>query len=300
LDESNSRLSDDADHHVFLDPSVNQKEVCPDRARQPRLPQRSAQVATMDHQRLEALSRALGTPVTRKRIFALLSAGGTSAIVAFWDRDLSTAKHGSRRKRKRSKESRKGTRRQEGRQQVTNGGSPTQPLETNTCPGDRKHAICHCPEGLGGAQCQITCVATSAGHEHDPFDCLCAGSAAGVPACGPERCPAVISANAHCGGPTTYAGTCSTNADCPFSSIPGSICDTETRQCVRATCKGSCHSQEMCTGRAGDCVCLGLSEESSGTCGQCIQDALPANSQEECCSGDFCQFDRICGLCVPG
>ena len=116
----------------------------------------------------------------------------------------------------------------------------------------------------------------------------------------PERCPAVICADASCVGPTTYAGTCTTNADCPFSSIPGSICDTETRRCVRATCNGSCDSQEMCIARARDCVCLGLSEESPGKCGQCIQDALPANSQDECCSGDFCQFDKICGLCVLG
>jgi hypothetical protein len=300
LGETNSRLSDDASHHDMLDSSINQKESCPHRAREPRLPHRSAQVATMDSRRVDALSSALGNSVTRKRFFALLSAGGASAIAAIWDRDFSSAKHGSRKKGRRRKARAKGTRRQEGSQQVTSGGSPTHRLETNTCPGDRKQAICHCPEGLGGAQCRITCVATSAGHENDPFDCLCAGSAAGVPACGPERCPAVISDNAHCGGPTIYAGACTTNADCPFSSIPGSICDTETRRCVRATCEGRCEHQETCTARGGDCVCLGLSEESSGRCGQCIQDALPANSRDECCSGDFCQSDRICGLCVPG
>jgi hypothetical protein len=265
-----------------------------------RVPHPSAQVATMDRQRFEALSRTLGKSVTRKRFFELLSAGGVSAIAAIWSKDHSTAKHGSRKKGKRRKESKKGTRRQEGSQQVTSGDSPAQPLGTNTCPGDRRHAICHCPEGLGGAQCQITCIATGAGHEIDPFDCLCAGSSAGVLACAPERCPAVITANARCGGPTTYAGSCTTTHDCPFRSIPGSICDTETRQCVRPTCNGSCDSQEKCAGRAGDCVCLGLSEERSGTCGQCIRDALPANSRDECCSGDFCEFDRICGLCVPG
>jgi hypothetical protein len=300
LGETNSRLSDDASYHDLLDPSINQKESCPHRAREPRLPHRSAQVATMDSRRVDALSSALGKSVTRKRFFALLSAGGASAIAAIWDRDFSSAKHGGQKKGKRKKARAKGTRRQKGSQQVTSGGSLTQPLETNTCPGDRKQAICHCPEGRGGAQCRITCVATSAGHENDPFDCLCAGSAAGVPACAPERCPAVISDNAHCGGPTTFAGSCTTTGDCPFSSIPGSSCDTETRRCVPATCNGSCHSQEMCTGRVGDCVCLGLSEESSGRCGQCILDALPANSRDECCSGDFCQFDRICGLCVPG
>jgi hypothetical protein len=299
LGEIKSRLSDDAGHHDLLDPSVNQKEACPHRACEPRLPHRSAQVATMDGRRVDALSRALGESVTRKRFFALLSAGGISAIAAIWSKDQSTAKPGSRKKGKRRKESKKGTRRREESQQLSSGDSPTQQVETNTCPGDSQHAICHCPQGLGGAQCQIICVATGAGHENDAFDCRCAGSVAGVPACAPGRCPAVISANAACGGPPSYAGTCATNADCPFSSIPGSICDTETRQCVRSTCKGACHSQETCTGKAGDCACLGLSEEGPGTCGQCIEDALPANSRDECCSGDFCEFDRICGLCVP-
>jgi len=265
LGEMKSHLFDDADHHDLLDASVNQKEACPHPACQPRLPHRSAQVAIMDGRRVDALPRAFGMSVTRKRFLALLPAGGASAIAGIWDRDLSSAKHGGRKKGKRAKARVKGTRRQGADQQVTSGVSPVQPLETNTCPEARKHAICHCPAGLGGAQCQITCVATSAGHENHPFDCLCAGSAAGVSACGPERCPAVISDNAGCGGPTTYAGTCKADADCPFSSIPGSICDTETRQCV-----------------------------------QCIQDALPANSRDECCSGDFCQFDKICGLCVPG
>ena len=300
LGEMKSRLSDDADHHDLLDPSANQKEACPHRACEPRLLHRSAQVAIMDGRRVDALSRALGKIVTRKRFLALLSAGGASAIAAIWDRDLSSAKHGGRKKGKRGRGRVTGTRRHKGSQQVTSGGSRTRPFETNTCPGDRKQAICHCPKGLGGGQCQITCVATGTGHEHHPFDCLCAGSAAGVPACAPGRCPAVIGANASCGGPTTYPGSCTTNADCAFSSIPGSICDIETRQCVRSTCKGSCHSQEMCTARAGVCVCLGLSEERSGTCGQCIQDALPANSRDECCSGDFCEFDRICGLCLSG
>jgi hypothetical protein len=267
LGEMKSHLFDDADHHDLLDASVNQKEACPHPACQcqPRLPHRSAQVAIMDGRRVDALSRAFGMSVTRKRFLALLPAGGASAIAAIWDRDLSSAKHGGRKKGRRAKAREKGTRRQGAGQQVTSGVSPVQPLETNTCPEARKHAICHCPADLGGAQCRITCVAPSAGHENDPFDCLCAGSAAGVSACGPERCPAVISDNAGCGGPTTYAGSCTTNADCPFSSIPGSICDTETRQCV-----------------------------------QCIRDALPANSRDECCSGDFCQFDKICGLCVPG
>jgi hypothetical protein len=295
-----SRPSDDAGHPDLLDPVVNQKEACPHRACEPRLPHRSAQVATMDGRRVDALSRALGESVTRKRFVALLSAGGVSAIAAIRGQDLSTAKHGGRKQGKRRKERKKGTRRQEGSEQISSGGSPAQPLETNTCPGDRTQAICHCPKGLGGAQCHITCVAAGAGHENDSFDCLCAGSAVGVPACAPERCPAVIAADASCGGPATYAGTCTTTADCPFSSIPGSICDSETRQCVRPTCNGSCRSQEMCRGGAGDCVCLGLSEEAPGRCGRCIQDALPANSRDECCSGDFCEFDRICGLCVPG
>ena len=254
----------------------------------------------MDRQRLDALSRALGEPVTRKRFFELLSAGGASAFAAIWGKDLSAAKHGNRKKGKRRRERKKDARRQERSQQGTSGVSPTQPLQTNTCPENRKQAICHCPEGLGGAQCRIICVATSAGHENDPFDCLCVGSAAGVPTCEPGRCPAVTGDNTGCGGPTIYAGACTTNADCPFGSIPGSICDTKTRRCVRATCEGRCKDHETCTARGGDCVCLGLSEKSSGGCGQCIEDALPANSRDECCSGDFCQFDRICGLCVPG
>jgi hypothetical protein len=224
LGERKSRLFDDADHRDLLDPSVNQKEACPHSACEPRLPHRSAQVASMDGRRVDALSRAFGESVTRKRFLALLPAGGASAIAAIWGRDLSAAKHSSRKKGTRRKESKKGTRRQQESQQSTTG----------------------------------------------------------------------------CGGPTTYRGSCTTNADCSFSSIPGSICDAETRQCVQSTCKGSCQNHEMCSARAGDCVCLGLSEESSGMCGQCIQDALPANSRDECCSGDFCQFDKICGLCVPG
>jgi hypothetical protein len=71
LGERNSRLSNDANHHVIPDPSINQKETYADLARQPRVPHRDAQVATMDHQRLEALSRSLGMSVTRKRFFAL-------------------------------------------------------------------------------------------------------------------------------------------------------------------------------------------------------------------------------------
>jgi hypothetical protein len=119
LGERNSRLSNDANHHGILDPSISQKETYADLARQPRVPHRDAQVATMDHQRLEALSRALGTSVARKRFFALSSAGGVSALAAIWSKDLSTAKRGSRKKRKRRTESKKSTRRRFVRNRVT-------------------------------------------------------------------------------------------------------------------------------------------------------------------------------------
>jgi hypothetical protein len=169
----------------------------------------------------------------------------------------------------------------------------------NTCPEDRKNAVCHCPYGLGGVGCRILCVGTGGGHENDPFDCMCAGSIQGVPACDPGsgRCPQDPERLESCGGPTTCAGTCTKAGDCPFNSVPGCTCNTATAQChlPPVTCSGACAAQATCTVLGPGCVCRTV----PGNCGACVPDGSPAGGPTECCSGQFCPTAGLCGQCVP-
>src|SRR5215218_4711996 len=136
------------------------------------------------------------------------------------------------------------------------------------CPEDRKNEVCHCPPGLGGAGCRVLCVGTGGGHDNDPFDCMCAGSIHGVPDCEPGsgRCPPGGNDRGEsCGGPTTCTGTCTTTGDCAFISVPGCTCNAATGQCE----------------------------------GPCIEDGQPASAPTQCCSGQLCPTDNICGACLP-
>jgi hypothetical protein len=98
-------------------------------------------------------------------------------------------------------------------------------------------------------------------------------------------------------------------------------CDALTGQCVYKTCAEAgqccndqgvceecppeicpalpCTDQPTCTVHDPTCVCLGLTGQTSGVCGTCITDGKPADSAAECCSGDFCATQGLCGLCPP-
>jgi hypothetical protein len=67
---------------------------------------------------------------------------------------------------------------------------------------------------------------------------------------------------------------------------------------VPVTCAGPCTDQATCIVRGGNqCVCLGLGGPNPATCGQCIPDASPTNRPEECCSGQYCLREQLCGPC---
>jgi hypothetical protein len=232
---------------------------------------------TLDANDFDDLSRVLGGSITRKGIFKLLAVLSASGLTVFTGVDLSAAQ-----KRNRDKKRRRRNR-----------------DSANTCPLDKKNAVCHCPEGLGGAQCKVNCVGTGGGHTNDTFDCMCAGSIKGVPDCDPTsgRCPEDFDKNVPCGGPTTCGGTCTKNGDCPFNSVPGCTCNLATGQCELppVTCPGPCATQETCTVKGAGCICRTL----DGICGDCLTDGEPAGGADECCSGQYCALQDVCGPCTP-
>jgi len=83
---------------------------------------------------------------------------------------------------------------------------------------------------------------------------------------------------------------CPDVADC--ECVQG-IC-TEITPICPATCSAG---DRNCPGE--DCVCLGIGELEQPTCGLCIPDNQPAINAGECCSGDFCSKNGLCGLCPP-
>jgi hypothetical protein len=184
--------------------------------------------------------------------------------------------------------------------------------------------VCHCPEGLGGAECFTICVGTGGGHENHKFDCVCSGSIQGVPDCAPGRCPQKRKEDTPCGGPTTCDATCAQTSDCPFGSVPGCTCNTATNRCeTTPTCSGQpCQGNEQCP-TLENCVCNRLQGQASGTCGtpqtcggkcansgDCLAVAncvcnkpkrrrgksggKDGTCGAETCSGQSCQDDAVC------
>jgi hypothetical protein len=79
----------------------------------------------------------------------------------------------------------------------------------------------------------------------------------------------------------------------------GLCCNRRSRQCVTcpAVCGGPCSVPGICAGFDTDCVCLGLTTTSNGTCGLCLEDGSPANAAAECCSDSIC--GGVCGPPCP-
>jgi hypothetical protein len=267
----------------------------------------------MDSSAFDALSRRLGASLTRQGLLRVVLSLSVSGLAGLAGRDLSSAKnnnnHNHNRRRRRNK--------------------------ANNCPEDKKNAVCHCPPGLGGAACKINCVGTGGGHDNDPFDCMCTGRIKGVPDCEPGsgRCPEDLDDNEPCGGPTTCAGSCTRDGECPFGSVLGCRCNLASGQCeIPVTCTGACATQEVCTAKGPGCGCNKLQGQLVGTCGApqtcpatctsdancpampnclcqtlvamcggCIPDGGDAGREEECCSGQYCAIETParCGPCTP-
>jgi hypothetical protein len=77
-------------------------------------------------------------------------------------------------------------------------------------------------------------------------------------------------------------------------------CECAQGTCTEVTpiCPGTCSAGDpACPGEDG--VCLGIGKVQQPTRGLCIDDREPANNAGECCSGDFCPHNGLCGLCPP-
>jgi hypothetical protein len=113
--------------------------------------------------------------------------------------------------------------------------------------------------------------------------CVCLGLSEGPDgACGP------------CipdGAPAGSAAECCSGDYCPDEGVCG--------HCPPVICEGSCSGPEDCSDKGSDCICVGATNEISGTCQRCVPDGQPADSAAECCSGDFCAAQGLCGLCPP-
>jgi hypothetical protein len=176
--------------------------------------------------------------------------------------------------------------------------------ETNVCPS---LANCQCVQGectTVTPTCDPACgICTTCNEATDQCDyvgdnnpgpgCLtgdcCNDAPGGVIECctGAEVCTAGIGCCIPDGQPAGGAAECCSNTYCEADGICG--------ECPPAECLGFCDNQETCTAIGANCVCRTLDE----VCGACIPDGQPAGSVEECCSGDFCPKNGLCGLCPP-
>jgi hypothetical protein len=119
------------------------------------------------------------------------------------------------------------------------------------------------------------------------FVCQSCGDA-GLCCNGSGQCVADCGTCQVCDGQTD---TCQSCTEAGLCCNEAGVCG----ECPPVECAGFCDNQETCNAFGQNCVCRTLDEE----CGACIEDNQPAGSAAECCSGDFCRRDGVCGLCPP-
>jgi hypothetical protein len=290
----------------------------------------------MDDKRFDELSRRLAAPLTRGGFFKTLSALGGSALAAITGLDLAEAKKGNGGGKKGKGGGKKGGKKgkkghgKKGQNHGQQAGQDNQ-LSANAdniaprcanAPAGELPPGCECPDDASCASnncCGGNCCSTAGACETDGPNEVCPGCATGPGEKLAEGCP--------CDG----NGNCESNVCCPHAQAsPGvccatnGTCDLTSETCVASTCDPACGTCTVCNEETDECefvgdgnsgpnclapdeccdesgeieCCTGAEVCTTGI-GCCIPDGQPANNADECCTGNFCAEDGICGDCPP-
>ena len=180
----------------------------------------------MDDRLFDDLARTIGRSFTRKTAIKLLGGLSVSGFTSLAGIAGSAAKkHHKRRK----------------------------PRANDTCQGQDKDGVCHCPPGLHGALCIIQCE-EGIGHKDHFFDCLCfehnPNNPRQLPNC--DVCPPVLKPGTRC--EPNCSGECASRADCALRA-------TCTCNKLQGQATGTCGAPQTCAGTCSrDAQCPDLDQ----------------------------------------